>query len=134
MRKHFPSQTECLELLALALMVIGIQWVLRSWGWTALFAVGFVWNWAVLNGWVLQRSRDKKYRFSVLRGITAFHQALLSPLSSYPRLRHWAHVLPAATAFGSLAYLLDAPIPWWAALLGSLAFVLIRRELATPGK
>ena len=110
-------------------MVAGLQWTLRSWGWTALFAVGFVWNWAVLNGWVKSRTQERQYRFSVLRGITLIHRGVLAPFRDFPRLKALAHMLPAGLAFGALAYLLEAPIPWWAATLGSLAFLLVRRQL-----
>ena len=129
MKRHLPSTIECLELLALALMVGGLQWSLQSWGWTALFATGFVWNWAVLNGWVLNRTQEKRYRFSVLRAITLIHSTLLRPFGRFPRLQSWAAILPAGLFFGTLAYLFEATIPWWSALLGSLAFLLIRREL-----
>ncbi len=131
MRKHLPSGQESLELLALGLMVSGLQWALQSWGWTALFSLGFVWNWAVLNGWVMQRTQEKKYRFSVLRGITLVHSLVLSPFKNVPRIRAWMEVLPAGLAFGFLAYIFKAPVPWWSAILGSLAFLLVRRQMST---
>ena len=131
MRKHLPSTLESLELLALGLMVCGLQWALNSWGWTAFFSLGFVWNWAVLNGWVMQRTQEKKYRFSVLRGITLIHRFVLAPFKNFPRLRIWMEVLPAGLAFGFLAYVFNAPVPWGAAVLGSLAFLLVRRQITT---
>ncbi len=131
MRKHLPSGQETLELLALGLMVCGLQWSLNSWGWTAFFSLGFVWNWAVLNGWVMQRTQEKKYRFSVLRGITLIHRFVLAPFKNFPLLRSWMEVLPAGLAFGFLAYVFSAPVPWWAAVLGSLAFFLVRRQITS---
>ena len=110
-------------------MVAGLQLLLHSAGWTILFALGFVWNWSVLNGWVGKRCKEKKYRFSVLRGITLFHNAIIYPFKNYPRIRTLVELLPACLAFGILALALDSAIPWWAALLGSLAFLLIRRQL-----
>lgn len=130
MKKHLPSLQESLELLALALMVAGLQFVIQSWGWTALFVVGFVWNWSVLNGWVGQRVSEKKYRFSVLRGISLFHRAFIFPFKNYPKLSEWVQILPAAMAFGLLSFMLNSNIPWWAALLGSLAFLIIRRQIS----
>lgn len=112
-------------------MVCGLQWALRSWGWTVLFSLGFVWNWAVLNGWVMQRTQEKKYRFSVLRGITLVHSLVLAPFKNVPRIRAWMEVLPAGLAIGFLAYIFEAPVPWWAAMLGSLAFLLVRRQITT---
>jgi hypothetical protein len=130
MKKHLPSLQESLELLALALMVAGLQFVIQSWGWTALFVVGFIWNWSVLNGWVGQRVSEKKYRFSVLRGISLFHRGLIFPFKNYPKIKEWAQVLPAAMAFGLLSFMFNSNIPWWAALLGSLSFLIIRRQIS----
>lgn len=129
MRKHLPSTQESIELLALGLMIGGLQWALHSWGWTAFFSLGFVWNWAVLNGWVMTKTQEKKYRFSVLRGVTIIHRFMLAPFEKFPRLRAWVEVLPAGLALGFVAYVFDAPVPWWAALLGSLAFLLVRRQI-----
>lgn len=129
MKKHLPSLHESLELLALTLMIVGLQWALHSWGWSVLFAVGFIWNWAVLNGWVLQRTQERRYRFSVLRGITMFHQAILFPFKKFPRIQTVMAVLPAGLAFAALAYAFEANIPWWAAVLGSFAFLLTRRQI-----
>ena len=129
MKRHLPSKQESLELFALSIMVCALQWSLRSWGWTALFSLGFVWNWAVLNGWVAQRTQEKKYRFSMLRAITIIHRWTLKPFSRFPRVQEWAAILPAGLAMGFFAYVASAPIPWWAAILGSLAFLLIRRQV-----
>jgi hypothetical protein len=129
MKRHLPSRPEMLELLALALMVTGIQWAIRSWGWSAFFALGFVWNWAVLNGWVSQQVSEKRYRYSLLRGISATHRAFLGVFEGHPRWRLLAETLPAGLMFGLIALTLDSPVPWWAAFLGSGAFLLIRRQL-----
>ena len=111
------------------MMVLGLQWALHSWGWSALFTLGFVWNWAVLNGWVLQRTQERRYRFSVLRGITLFHNAVLLPFKKLPRFQMLIAMLPAGLAVAALAKLFEANIPWWAAFLGSLAFLLTRRQI-----
>jgi hypothetical protein len=131
MRQHLPSKQEILELSALLLMIVGVQWSLGSWGWTALFSLGFIWNLSVLNGWVLQQSGQKNYRFSMLRMITVIHHTLLLPAKRFPRLQVCLSALPAGLFFGFLAYMFSAPIPWWAVILGSTAFLLIRRQLKT---
>ncbi|MBY0518277.1 MAG: hypothetical protein K2P81_15310 [Bacteriovoracaceae bacterium] len=131
MKKHLPSLQESLEIIALSLIVIGLQFFLQSWGWTILFSVGFIWNWAVLNGWVAQRTQEKKYRFSVLRAISVFHHSILYPFKNYPKIRNILAVLPAAIAVSLGAYLLESNIPWWAVLLGSLAFILVRFQITT---
>lgn len=130
MKKHLPSTVELLELAALVLMVVGLQWVLGSWGWSFLFCVGFIWNWSMLNGWVVQRTQEKRYRFSVLKGITLVHKICTAPFSRFPFLQKITSLLPAGLLFGLVAYLLDASIPWWAAILGSFAFVLVRWQIA----
>ena len=79
----------------------------------------------------MYKRQEKKYRFSVLRGITLFHRLILAPFKNFPRLRVWMEVLPAGLAFGFLAYVFEAPVPWWAAVLGSLAFLLVRRQITT---
>ena len=130
MKKHLPSTVELLELAALVLMVAGLQWVLGSWGWTFLFCVGFIWNWSMLNGWVLQRTSEKRYRFSVLKGITLVHKICTAPFARFPILQKFVAILPAGLLFALVSHLLDSSIPWWAAILGSLAFVLVRWQIA----
>lgn len=129
MRRHLPSLHECLELLALVLMVVGIQWTVRSWGWSAFFALGFIWNWAVLNGWVAQKTMEKRYRFSVLKGIALVHHKFVSCFDHYPRMKVMAEIFPAGLVFGAIAFAMDSTTPWWVAFIGSGAFLLVRRQL-----
>ena len=110
-------------------MVSLIQFWIDSWMWSAFFVLGFIWNWSVLNGWVSGQVTKKKYRFSMLRGITEFHRLLMKPLGKYPRLHVFAEVLPAGVLMGIIALVLSSAVPWWAAFLGSMAFILIRRQL-----
>lgn len=130
MNRHLPSMTESVEILALGLMVGGLQWTIGSWSWSIFFILGFVWNWAVLNGWVMGRVGEKKYRFSMLKGIAGLNQLLMAPLKNYPRLQAIAQVLPAGIAVGLLALTFGSSVPWWATFFGSLAFLLVRRQLA----
>lgn len=130
MKHHLPSRSELLELLVLALMVGGLQLVLGSWGWSALFAFGFIWNWSVLNGWVTRKTQERQYRFSMLRAITLLHKLLTAPVARFPLLQAALGTLPAGIFIALVSYSLDAPIPWWAAILGSLAFSLVRFQFA----
>jgi hypothetical protein len=127
MKRWLPGLRESLELLALTLMVVGLQWTVRSWGWVTFFTLGFLWNWAVLNGWVRQQVAQKKYRFSLLRGVTRVHDTVTAPV---PGPWKWvAEILPAGLVLGGIALLLDSPVPWWSAFLGSLALMMVRRQL-----
>ena len=129
MRQHFPSLQESLEVLALVVMVAVMQWWIRSWAWSAFFVLGFIWNWSVLNGWVSQQIGQRQYRFSMLKGITKFHLLLMRPLHNYPRIKIFAEALPAGIAIGVISLILHSTVPWWAAFLGSTAFILVRRQL-----
>lgn len=130
MKRHLPSWSETVELLVLALMVGVLQLVLGSWGWSSLFAVGFIWNWSVLNGWVTQKTQEKHYRFSMLRAVTLLHSLITRPFARYPIVQSLFGTLPAGLFFALVGYSLEAPIPWWAAILGSLAFSLVRLQIA----
>jgi hypothetical protein len=127
MKRWLPGLRESLELLALTLMMAGLQWTIQSWGWVAFFTLGFLWNWAVLNGWVRRQVVQKKYRFSLLRGITRIHDTLTSQVRG--RWKWMVEILPAGLVIGAVALLLESPVPWWSAFLGSLALVLVRRQL-----
>jgi hypothetical protein len=128
MKKHLPSLQESLELVALGLMVAGLQYLIGSWGWTALFALGFIWNWSVLNGWALRRSATRKYRFSVLKGVVKFHETLTKPFAKYPKTQKLIEIFPAGLFLGFISYILGSPIPWWSAIIGSLGFILVRSQ------
>lgn len=127
MKRWLPSRRESLELLSLTLMILGLQWTDQSWGWMAFFTLGFLWNWAVLNTWVRQQVSEKKYRYSLLRGVTRVHDMVISPVPN--RWRIVAELLPAGLVLGGIALLLESPVPWWSAFFGSLALVLVRRQL-----
>lgn len=130
MRQHFPSLRESIELLVLALMVTLMQLWIDSWMWSAFFVLGFIWNWSVLNGWVTSQVTKKQYRFSMLKTVTEFHQLIMKPVLRFPRLQFFVQVLPAGLLIGSIALLFNSSVPWWAAFLGSIAFILVRRQLA----
>lgn len=130
MKHLLPSLQESLEMVALVLMVVCLQWWIGSWEWSAFFVLGFIWNWTVLNGWVGQQIGQRQYRYSMLKGITKFHQLLTAPLDKKPFLKGLAAVVPAGVAIGLIALLLNSTVPWWATFLGSAAFILIRRQLA----
>jgi peptidoglycan/LPS O-acetylase OafA/YrhL len=130
MKKHLPTLPELIEFLMLMVMLVALQWSIGSWGWTIVFALGFVWNWAMLNGWTQEQIKTKKYRFSSLRLIMLFHHTLMHPLKLYPRLKWLASLLPAALFIALIAHIFEAPIPWAAAVLGSLGFMLLRSQLA----
>lgn len=130
MKQHLPSLQETLEVLMLAVMVSLLQFWIGSWTWSAFFVLGFVWNWSVLNGWVSWQISHKQYRYSMLKGVTKYHQLLLRPLARYPKVQKIAEVLPAGLAMGAIALLLHSSVPWWAAFLGSFAFILVRRQLS----
>lgn len=130
MKHVLPSLQESLELLVLVVMIAVMQWLIGSWMWSAFFVLGFIWNWSVLNGWVSQQIKQKQYRFSMLKGITKFHELLLSPLNKFPKLQAIAQVMPAGLAIGAMALILHATVPWWACFMGSIAFILVRRQLA----
>jgi hypothetical protein len=130
MKKLLPSRLECFELLALTGMLVGVQWVLASWGWTALFALGFLWNWAILNGWAQKKVTEKRYRFSLLRFAVLVEQLLKRPLRRWPWIAWITSIWPAGLVMALVAYSLEASIPWWAAFLGSGAFLLVRSQIA----
>ncbi len=129
MKKHLPSRIEIIELIALSLMIVGLQFTIGSWGWTFIFSLGFVWNWAVLNGWTKDQVSTKRYRFSSLRFIHFFHQLFQKPFKNYPRIQQIVSVFPAAIFMGVFATLADSQIPWWVAILGSLGFLFLRYQL-----
>jgi len=129
MKKHLPSRLELVELAALSLMIIGLQYAIGSWGWTFIFCLGFVWNWAILNGWTKEQDSTKKYRFSSLRFIHFFHQIFQKPFVNYPRVQKVVSIFPAALFLGAFAAVADSQIPWWVAILGSLGFLLLRYQL-----
>ena len=129
MKKHLPSRLELVELAALSLMIIGLQYAIGSWGWTFIFCLGFVWNWAILNGWTKEQVSTKKYRFSSLRFIHFFHQIFQKPFAHYPRFQKVVSIFPAALFLGAFAAVADSQIPWWGAILGSLAFSILRSQL-----
>lgn len=130
MKQHFPSFRESLELVILVLMVALIQLWIDSWMWSAFFVLGFIWNWSVLNGWVGTQVTKRQYRFSMLKGITKFHELLTKPVLKFPRLKFLVEILPAGLMMGLIALILNSAVPWWAAFLGSFAFILVRRQIA----
>jgi hypothetical protein len=129
MKKHLPSRLEVIELIALSLMLIGLQFAIGSWGWTFIFAMGFVWNWAILNGWTSEQIKTRKYRFSSLRFIHFFHQLFQKPFKKYPRVATIMSVLPAGIFMAVFAELADSLVPWWVAFFGSFGFLLLRYQL-----
>jgi len=129
MRQHLPSKLEVIELVALSLMIVGLQFAIGSWGWTFIFALGFVWNWAILNGWTKEQIQTRKYRFSSLRFIHFFHQLFQKPFKKYPRVQLIMSVFPAALFLGLFSVFSEAQIPWWGAILGSLGFLILRYQL-----
>lgn len=129
MKQHLPSRLEVIELIALSLMLICLQITIGSWGWTFIFAMGFIWNWAVLNGWTSEQVKTKKYRFSSLRFIHFFHYLFQKPFKKHPKLAAAISVLPAGIFIAVFAELADSVIPWWVAFLGSFGFLLLRYQL-----
>ncbi len=132
LKRHLPSRQEGLEILALALMVAGLQWLVKSWGWSAFFALGFIWNWAVLNGWVQERVEEREYRFSVLKGVVRLNAALLRPLQKWPHVVRFAQVVPAGLIAGFFVWAFQSSVPWEATFLGSFAFFLVRTYSLFP--
>ena len=129
MRKHLPSRLEIIELIALSLMLVFLQVIIGSWGWTFIFAMGFVWNWAILNGWTKEKVHTKKYRFSSLRFIHFFHQLFQKPFKKYPKVAMVMSVLPAGIFMAVFSQLADSVVPWWVAFLGSFGFLFLRYQL-----
>ncbi len=109
MKRWLPSRRESLELLSLTLMILGLQWTDQSWGWMAFFTLGFLWNWAVLNTWVRQQVSEKKYRYSLLRGVTRVHDMVISPVPN-----RWRVVAEESPYFWNLPFPGGPPFldPW----------------------
>jgi hypothetical protein len=130
MRQHLPSKQEMIEIVALGCMLLALQTLIGSWGWTIVFALGFVWNWAVLNGWTLTQAKTKKYRFSMLRLIVDFHRLWMAPFKRFPRFQQVFTLVPASLFVALMGYVSGAELPWVAAILGSFGFWALRSQLS----
>jgi hypothetical protein len=123
-----PPKRESLELLMLVVLVGGLHFAVGNWEWPAIFSYGYIWNWAMGNVWVRETVRLRRYRFSLLRGLTGFHDLVLSRTPP-GRWRGVALVLPAGLLLGGFSLLLASTVPWYASFLGSGGLVLVRRQL-----